>query len=92
MNTSQIKRILKRHKLTKHVFDDVVAADRIPIQHNYPYAVVINTDQAAEPGHHWVAVYAVSELDVEYFDSYGDLPNSDIASFLKGERHHQIQY
>lgn len=83
MNTRQISRILKRCPKTSPTFVGCVPADGIPIRDDYPYSVVVNTDNFRKPGRHWVAIYAVSEDVVEYFDSFGQHPNRQIGSFLR---------
>lgn len=87
MNSRQIENILKRNPKTCATFVKVVPANEIPQHDQYPYAVVINTDQSSEPGTHWVAVYVASNEQVEYFDSYGNIPNSDIGSFMQAFRY-----
>jgi hypothetical protein len=82
MNELQINKILRRHPRTRGVFIRCAPADKIPITDYYPYAAVLNTDKSSRSGQHWVAVYVPSKDVVEYFDSYGDLPNEDIASYL----------
>lgn len=36
--------------------------------------MVVNTDEAAEPGEHWTAIFVAGPRNVEYFDSLGDWP------------------
>ena len=50
------------------------ARDQMPqLEHETrPFALVVNTDVAAEPGEHWLAVYAPRGTGkIELFDSYG---------------------
>ena len=54
------------------------ARDQIPsLQHEKrPFALVVNTDVAAEPGEHWLALYAPrGSKKIELFDSFGLAPN-----------------
>ena len=54
------------------------ARDQIPpLEHEKrPYALVVNTDVAAEPGEHWLALYAPRGSNkIELFDSFGLPPN-----------------
>jgi len=82
MNELQINKILQRCPKTRGIFIKCAPADRMPIRDHYPYAAVFNTDKASRPGQHWVAIFVPSKDVVEYFDSYGDLPNIDIAAYL----------
>ena len=82
MNTREIQYILRKHQKTGPVFLGAVPSDGIPDTDIFPYAVVINTEPHDDCGRHWVAVFVESKDNVEYFDSYGGLPNSNIASFL----------
>lgn len=81
MNTAEIDCVLRRLlENRKANFVGVFAADMLPIrsskqqqkqQFSYPYCFVINTDPANKPGEHWVAAYADSPTQLEFFDSYG---------------------
>jgi hypothetical protein len=54
------------------------ARDQIPpLKHvRRPFALIINTDIAAEPGKHWLALYAPrGSTKIEMFDSFGLDPN-----------------
>jgi hypothetical protein len=82
MNTREIEHILRSHAKTAPIFLGAVPSDGIPQSDIYPYAVVINTEPHNDGGRHWVAVFVESKDRVEYFDSFGVLPNSNIASFL----------
>lgn len=82
MDTREITYILKSHPKCRDTVLGAVPSDGIPDLDLFPYAVVINTEPHNDRGRHWVAVYVESKDVVEFFDSYGDLPNSNIASFL----------
>ena len=82
MNTREIEYILRKNRKTASVFLGAVPSDGIPDASIFPYAVVINTEPHDDRGRHWVAVFVESKDRVEYFDSYGGLPNSNIATFL----------
>jgi hypothetical protein len=82
MNTREIEHLLRSHAKTATIFLGAVPSDGIPDTDLFPYAVVINTEPHNDGGRHWVAVFVESKDCVEYFDSYGGLPNSNIASFL----------
>ena len=52
--------------------------DQIPSLKNIkrPFALLVNTDVAAGPGEHWLALYAPRDsLKIEMFDSFGLPPN-----------------
>lgn len=82
MNTLQISKILRRHPNTRQQFIGCVASDQLPVSDRYPYCIIANTDVSSRPGQHWVAIYVPSKDVAEYFDSYGDLPNQQIGSYL----------
>lgn len=82
MNTGEITNYLRKHPQTSKVFIGCVPSDMIPVSNQYPYAVVVNTDDSSRPGTHWVALFIVSGQTAEYFDSYGDPPNKNIAMYL----------
>jgi hypothetical protein len=72
MNTAEIACILRRYLDALCVrFEGVFAADTIGTIRKYPTCFVVNTDAADKPGEHWVACYAKSQSEFEFFDSYG---------------------
>lgn len=56
------------------------ARDRVPKNIRAPASFVFNTDVAAKPGRHWIAVF-ISETSIEYFDPAGHKPV--LTSFLR---------
>jgi len=82
MNSIQINKILKRH--LQQYFRGVHASDAIPsVSEPYPYALVVNTDKAGEPGEHWQAIWVLSPKKVEFFDSFGNEPKGNIKIFIQ---------
>jgi hypothetical protein len=72
MNTAEVECILRRTMEGNIVqFAGVYAADSVPSVLECPSCLVVNTDPARRPGEHWVAYYAKTPTDVEFFDSYG---------------------
>jgi hypothetical protein len=72
MNTAEVECILRRALEPLEVtFAGVFAADMVPNVSEFPVCYVVNTDPASKAGEHWVACYAQSPVDVEFFDSYG---------------------
>jgi len=86
MNSIQIARILE--KAIDRCFRVVYSSNNIPTGfHNYPYALVVNTDRMGEKGSHWVGMYVLSPTTIEYFDSFAEAPNSDIGKYLEQFKH-----
>lgn len=75
-NTAEINGALKACTVTSKFFMGCFAADTIPAPNRYPFALIANTDGMHEPGTHWVAFYAETESEVEFFDSFGKLPDA----------------
>ena len=68
----QIYRALKGEKLSRDQFLGVFAADKLPsVIDAKPAGLVVNTDNASDPGEHWVAMYFPADGPAEFFDSYG---------------------
>jgi len=81
MNNYEINQILKSHSRTKSIFLESLPCDKGPNnEQHYPYALVMNTDFSGGRGIHWIAIFALSDRSVEYFDSYGMPPNKCIYS------------
>lgn len=77
LNTHQIDKALSRNSATRRRFLGCFAADGIPAfsaDADYPYGLVVNTDEARLPGEHWVAIWASSPSLVEYYDSLAEWP------------------
>ncbi len=82
MNTSQINYALEQDLLTRKIFRGVFPSDKLPQTiEKYPCGSVAKTDPSNKPGTHWVAFYFPSEEQGEFFDSYGQPPNSYRKSF-----------
>ena len=79
MDTRQIDQILKQE--LGDAFVGVFARDQIPPHLPSNFAMVVNTHPSHKPGEHWVAIY-VSNLEGEYFDSYGLPPPPDFEILL----------
>ncbi|KAL3114760.1 hypothetical protein niasHT_014574 [Heterodera trifolii] len=80
---AQLEIILKKLRPTKNKFIGVFPSDRIPKRvSKFPHCMVVNTGKEGTRGEHWVACYASSHRRVEYFDSLGEQPNPDLASYL----------
>lgn len=52
---------------------------------------VLNLDDAANPGTHWVA-YKASPTKHLYFDSYGLPPPDELVAYLRKKRRAPLQY
>ena len=77
MDAKQIEQILRKLMPPTCAFLGVFSRDTLPRAIiRYPACYVTNTDKAREPGSHWVAVFMPSSSSLEYFDSYGWLPDA----------------
>jgi hypothetical protein len=83
MNSLQIKEILQNNRYSKGLFKGVFPSNNIPSFNVFPYCLVANTDKYGDPGSHWIAIYVNNNENAEYFDSFGEEPNKDIALYLK---------
>lgn len=83
MDNWEISDVLSRHLKSRHVFVGCYPSNAVPLKDQYPYAMVINTDCAKRKGRHWVAIFVPSPSTVEYFDSFGAKPNTNIRKFVK---------
>ncbi len=76
MNTSQLKNIFRKDKLSKHIFQGVFPSDMIvKIRARYPFACIVNTDPSDRSGSHWIAIYINRQGIGEFFDSYAKPPS-----------------
>ena len=75
MNTDEIEKAICQDPSAEAIFGGVYARDHLPKSIKYPAAMVWNTDQADQPGEHWVATYFNEDGMGEYFDLYGLEPH-----------------
>jgi len=54
-------------------FRGVFMRDNLPKRVNNIEAAIVNLDLSSGPGTHWVAYFKYNN-DIEYFDSFGNLP------------------
>lgn len=88
MDTLQLQRILSENAYTKEAFLDVYPSDQLPeIISRYPACFVANASSSRSRGSHWLAFYAASPTELEFFDSYGNSPayfGGPLSEFAKG--------
>jgi hypothetical protein len=89
MNSRQLETILKNVRVTQRKFIGVYPSDRIPLVKRYPHCLIINTAKEGTRGEHWIACYVTSKRSIEYFDSFGELPNPDLSTYL--DNFHSVQ-
>lgn len=90
MNTYELNKILRRNDVTAPFYLGCFAADRIPANiSTYPCCMVVNTDDSASAGTHWVCMYLASAAVVDYFDSLAVWPSSSahIDAYLRRFTH-----
>ena len=90
MDTLEIEQVLSYDAHVKPQWGGVFANNHLPLDVNYPSALVVNTDPCTEPGEHWVAIYFTPDVQGEYFDSYGLPPTSKVKRFLGKKAWHVI--
>lgn len=71
MNSDEVLFFLRQLPV-QHV--GVYAADRLPLKIPKLSAIVVNTDPHNLSGLHWIALFKDSNGQLEYFDSYGQMP------------------
>ena len=70
------------------LFGGVYCADNLPKKPKVNYGYIVNTDNCASSGTHWVAFYFPSNQMPEYFDSNGFPPmNFRFLDFLGYQKH-----
>ncbi|KAK3751007.1 hypothetical protein QZH41_020165 [Actinostola sp. cb2023] len=68
--------MVRTDRLLRPAFQGVFPADRLPTTHRSGTGLIVNTDPSDRPGMHWVAMYWDNEGRAEFFDSYGQTPQS----------------
>jgi hypothetical protein len=67
----------------------VFPADRLPVTvTRYPCGFIANTDSMNKKGKHWCAFYLDKPGRVEFFDSYGKLPDYYNPNFMMWLKRH----
>ena len=90
ISSNRIYHFLRYHNVTKHIYRDVIPCDSKNKWSKFPHAYVMVTDTYREWVRtrqvHSIAIYAVDEENVEFFDPAGDPPNACILEYLKNFR------
>ena len=73
MDGGDIRNVLRRDLKTRHSFAGVFPRNGALTRRSGLF--VFNTHWEHQPGEHWIAVSALPNRDVEYFDSYGFPPH-----------------
>jgi hypothetical protein len=81
MNSFEIAAVMRRLMKNSSVrFLGVFAFDRMPnpakIYVYSPCCYIVNTDKSSKKGKHWVAFFHLSARSIEFFDSFGNSPES----------------
>lgn len=74
MDGLQLFHILSHDTSTAPFFKGVYARDTLPILQVNTCAIV-NADDSALPGSHWIALFVNTSKVLEFFDSYGNSPD-----------------
>ena len=78
MNTSQLECCIKCDTVLSASVVGVFAADSLPVHlPNQPFGLIVNTDRSFNPGRHWCAIYSDAHRHMEFFDSYGRVPEEN---------------
>ena len=78
LDTIQLHNALKNFKCFKGIFP----VDEIPLIHERPAGMIVNTDKADKPGEHWIALMLLPNGRGEVFDSLAS-NNIDIYNYMK---------
>ena len=62
--------------------------DQLPTKPEYKECGIANFNTSAEPGSHWVAYYKNGDKRI-YFDSYGQIPPTELQKYLKTQKEFQ---
>ena len=70
--------------IKRNSFMGVLAINQLPYIQSYlrPCGLIVNTDSANLPGEHWIAVILNICGRGEIFDSFGELPPSELAIWM----------
>ena len=83
LETLQLQFILDNSVWLKPFHAQVCAKDLLPRwKPQHVRAYIVNTDNANQPGQHWVTLF-FNKGEVIYFDSYGHPPPQSILTFME---------
>lgn len=82
MYARTIRRALSKNPHTKTLFQNIVAANRLPRKRSQRGIYVVNTHPGHLPGEHWTTV-EYGPTHVYYFDPYGYPPHPRIMKYLR---------
>jgi hypothetical protein len=73
------------------MFRGVYARDKLPARlGKLPALLVANTDIAAKPGAHWIAMFIDVDGFGEYFDSFAELPHTTFKTYMDKHCKHWV--
>ena len=82
MKNIVIDRVLKKNCA---IYRGIYACDQLPNSVMRPSVIVVNTDPASRPGHHYICMYFDEDGHGEFFDSFGMLPKRVFKRYM--DRH-----
>ena len=89
--TSDLYDIISKNSNLSKYFRGVYSINEMPfILMDKPSFIIINLSPSYEAGSHWVSVVIDKNDESYYFDSYGNIPPSEIINFL--ERNSKVWY
>lgn len=71
LNELEIDKVLWKNPITRRIYMGTFPSNSIPYIKKFPAAMIVNFDEADQPGSHWVALYAPNRFECLYFDSFG---------------------
>ena len=84
LTTNDIVRSINKDQYSRTSFIGVFPRDRLPNINKYPCSMIINTHPSYREGEHWLAIYYNDRRECEFFDSYGNHPETfGLESYIK---------
>ena len=81
MDTRTIDQVLRKHC---NIYRGTYSSDTLPniLESWRPLVIVVNTDPSAKPGTHWICMFFDECGHGEFFDSFGQYPNTRFERYM----------
>ncbi len=76
MNTVQLSKCISSDPILYRECAGLFAVNKMPKPDGFPFAFITNIDPDTLLGSHWVAIYMDTDGQSEFFDAYGQSPET----------------
>ena len=80
MNTQNLEKMVRR--ICRNRFSGVFPSNHLPLWRSKCLLFIANTEDCTRKGEHWISIYIDEDANGEYFDSFGQPPNTIFKNYM----------